>query len=697
MKHLWGKFSKSIWWRWILSYAVIMIIPLLFGMVIYIYALNTIKEEVVTVQEQSIEQVRMGLDNVMDNLYKVSYTLASSAYNSGIYTERSGEDGYNPLSVRQVQKTMASYYIANDKIGKIYMYFPENDYILTGDLTYKYRHIRGNTPRFLNMSEPDFTRITEQNANGVLLSVNRAESAGKEESSKALYYVYGGKEFGGRIIVFIPLNMQSLEEMVSIEHTGVYLLLKEASLRIGGSDEVIPEQVQTNSNSDLSHFTEGHMYWMKAQLKSTDDALATCIDGDFYFEKIHKMQWILIFYLGVSLSLAGAAAYRFSKSHYTPIEKLMQGVDPAFEKGRSEYDTLTEYYTSMQQAYKNSQEELLANRRELHNSRMAGLLKCDDLRQTQRLWQELNKDGGFLSGSYLLAGIVIPHGEREVLTDDSEFLLSCFIVDNIVSEILEKGFQVISGEVDGFLVYIVRTSSSGHDGDFPARVIQSLEYAGYYIDQYFHISFGVNVSRESENFMCIGSCFEEIKELQEYRDWNKSDALRIYTAGRLYFPEAQEQQSVDNYHKHTAIMTAMKSGDYIKAESLLSSMLKKEQHEPVIKTMTGKRKDVIIDEIVNYIEDHYDDWQLSGKMFAEKYNISLSYLSQIFKKEKGVGLLDYINQIRYIKAKAMIEAGATIQEAAAKAGYATTQPLRRLFRQFEGVTPSESRKRKQES
>ena len=106
------------------------------------------------------------------------------------------------------------------------------------------------------------------------------------------------------------------------------------------------------------------------------------------------------------------------------------------------------------------------------------------------------------------------------------------------------------------------------------------------------------------------------------------------------------------------------------------------------------RKERMVAEIVEYIDKHYDDWQLSGKMFAEKYQVSLSYLSQIFKKEKGIGLLDYMNKIRYTKAKAMIDAGATIQEAASKAGYTTTQPLRRLFRQFEGMTPSESRKKK---
>ena len=80
-------------------------------------------------------------------------------------------------------------------------------------------------------------------------------------------------------------------------------------------------------------------------------------------------------------------------------------------------------------------------------------------------------------------------------------------------------------------------------------------------------------------------------------------------------------------------------------------------------------------------------------MFADKYQVSVSYLSQIFKKEKGVGLLDYVNKVRYTKAKNLLDKGMSVQEAAQKVGFATAQPLRRVFLQFEGVTPSQSRKK----
>ncbi len=133
--------KKKVLWRWVSSYLIIMIIPLLFGVIIYMYALYVVKKDVQTIQQQAISQVHYNIESMLENLYKISYTLSSSAYSSGIYVLRNESSSYQPLSMAQVQKTMGSYSIANNNISGIYMYFPENDYLLTNSLTYKYEKI----------------------------------------------------------------------------------------------------------------------------------------------------------------------------------------------------------------------------------------------------------------------------------------------------------------------------------------------------------------------------------------------------------------------------------------------------------------------------------------------------------------------------------------------------------------------------
>lgn len=678
---------RKILWRWVSSYLAIMIIPLLFGVVIYMYALYVVKKDVQTIQQQAISQVHYNIESMLENLYKISYALSSSAYSSGIYVLRNESSSYQSLSIAQVQKTMGSYSVANNNISGIYMYFPENDYLLTNSLTYKYEKIADYTERFLGISEQEFTMLSENESNGHLVVMQ------PDSGSPSLFYVYRSPQFNGKITVFMPLAMDVLREMAHIEDTGVCLIIEGRMLWLSDTEEVLPEALtrEAENLSSMDVFVTDNAYWMGMSMDDGDVYLATYIYKDAYLAEISGMSRILFAYLIVSLILGGIFAGVFSKNHYRPVKALMQGVEMSCTPGANEYQIITDYYTSVKEDYQTSRKELRESRNEVRNNRLSKLLNSSYDKFPENVLSKI-KDVQALEGSaYILLGVLIVHEEnRQQIKENADDQLDRFITENILTEVLSGKFSVIAGETDGFLVFILGILE---DNDPMDMLIQSLEYAVYYIDQFYHIRLTVNISRVSKNIRRIGSSFDEIKMLQEYRDWSARDEVCIRTASGFYFPNESEQESINHYNKYREMLQLMKKGQYDKVDEMLQSMItKKESSEGTSKG--GVRRERMVAEIVEYIDKHYDDWQLSGKMFAEKYQVSLSYLSQIFKKEKGIGLLDYMNKIRYTKAKAMIDGGATIQEAASRAGYSTTQPLRRLFRQFEGMTPSESRKKK---
>lgn len=679
--------KKKVLWRWVSSYLIIMIIPLLFGVIIYMYALYVVKKDVQTIQQQAISQVHYNIESMLENLYKISYTLSSSAYSSGIYVLRNESSSYQPLSMAQVQKTMGSYSIANNNISGIYMYFPENDYLLTNSLTYKYEKISDQTKRFLGISDQEFTMLSENESNGELVVMQ------PDSGSPSLYYVYRSPQFNEKITVFMPLNMDVLREMARIEDTGVCLIIGGRELWLSDSKENLPEALSQESrqNRSMDAFLTDTAYWMGMAIDDGDVYLATYIYKDAYLAEISVMSRILFCYLILSLILGGIFAGVFSKNHYRPVKALMQGVEKSYTPGANEYQIITDYYTSVKADYQTSRKELRESQNKVRNNRLSKLLNSSYEKFPEDVLRKIKGAQTLEEGAYILLGILIVHEEnRQQIKESADDQLDRFIVENILTEVLSGKFSVIDGETDGFLVFILRLLE---DTDPMDILIQSLEYAVYYIDQFYHIRLTINISRTSRDIRRIGSSFDEIKMLQEYRDWSSKDDVCIRTASGFYFPDENEQESIDHYHKYREMLKYMKSGQYDKVDEMLQSLISKKENSGGV-AKGGMRKERMVAEIVEYIDKHYDDWQLSGKMFAEKYQVSLSYLSQIFKKEKGIGLLDYMNKIRYTKAKAMIDAGATIQEAASKAGYTTTQPLRRLFRQFEGMTPSESRKKK---
>ena len=98
-------------------------------------------------------------------------------------------------------------------------------------------------------------------------------------------------------------------------------------------------------------------------------------------------------------------------------------------------------------------------------------------------------------------------------------------------------------------------------------------------------------------------------------------------------------------------------------------------------------------QIQRYIAANYFDVNLSVQMVADAYHISLPYLSRIFKKEYGTGLLDYINRYRVDKAKGLMEASAeeSITSIASRVGFGSSQTLIRAFKRYGGITPGQYR------
>ena len=113
------------------------------------------------------------------------------------------------------------------------------------------------------------------------------------------------------------------------------------------------------------------------------------------------------------------------------------------------------------------------------------------------------------------------------------------------------------------------------------------------------------------------------------------------------------------------------TADYLKSNKEVSITLKK------------------VEGIVAFIDENYKNCMLCEELLCEKFNISVSYLSRLFKENIGVNLSTYIQMIRIDEAKKMLTStDYTIDEIAKDIGYSGGQTLLRLFKKHVGMTPS---------
>lgn len=108
---------------------------------------------------------------------------------------------------------------------------------------------------------------------------------------------------------------------------------------------------------------------------------------------------------------------------------------------------------------------------------------------------------------------------------------------------------------------------------------------------------------------------------------------------------------------------------------------------------SGSRK-YIVEQILNYIEDHYSE-KISLDQIAENMYLSPFYISKIFKSETGDAPIRHLINIRLEKAREMLENGwdGSIQEAAAAVGYDDAYHFSKLFKKKYGISPSQARRK----
>ncbi|OXM82276.1 helix-turn-helix domain-containing protein [Paenibacillus rigui] len=99
-----------------------------------------------------------------------------------------------------------------------------------------------------------------------------------------------------------------------------------------------------------------------------------------------------------------------------------------------------------------------------------------------------------------------------------------------------------------------------------------------------------------------------------------------------------------------------------------------------------------VKQIVTYLEQHYMDSDLSLNLLAEKFNLSVPYLSKLFKESTETNFMDCLIRIRMEKAKELLlDPKLKIQSIAELVGYNNPQSFIRIFKKVTGQTPGEYR------
>lgn len=97
-------------------------------------------------------------------------------------------------------------------------------------------------------------------------------------------------------------------------------------------------------------------------------------------------------------------------------------------------------------------------------------------------------------------------------------------------------------------------------------------------------------------------------------------------------------------------------------------------------------------QLQDFINDSYTSSDLSIAMLADKFHVSIAYISYLFKKYFNENFSDYLWKLRVVKAKELLRnTSKPIEKICIEVGYENVSSFRRKFKKEEGMTPSRYR------
>lgn len=100
-----------------------------------------------------------------------------------------------------------------------------------------------------------------------------------------------------------------------------------------------------------------------------------------------------------------------------------------------------------------------------------------------------------------------------------------------------------------------------------------------------------------------------------------------------------------------------------------------------------------MDRAVRFIYQEYANSLLSVEDIAQKAELSVNRLNDLFKKEQGETVGRFLTRVRMEKAKELLERGEKIPDVVRDAGYASASYFSKVFRKMYDVSPQEYRRR----
>lgn len=651
MKGRYLNMKKSVLLSWVVSYVLILFIPLLLSSIVYIESENIIKKQITDSNASMLKQLQSEVDGHLQEVESLSLKISG---NSKLIKLMNIKDENKIISnfsnvedVLSMNEDFNVYTLSNRFIKSFYIFFNNKDLVWSNSSLDDKRSFYNNTISNSNISYEKWLSIMNKKGYNSYIPFyvkNIHSSSANSEGIKTIAYTVnlstGMENASAKLVILMDeekLN-RDIQTIANTNNSSVYILDENNNILFDSSNnsDFLSVEDYKNMNDDLGLFNSKSNG--KSVIVSYISSHATswkyvCVIPDSVFkEKILYINNLTMICYAVCLLLGGIAILILARKNYNPVKELVITLKNIYGVNKQEKDNEFLFIKdSLNNMYYEKQS--ISEKLKLQN---------DTIR--------LNFISKLLTGKF--------HGgypDKDILSSydisfkSDNFAVILFYIDNSSVQTLEniykneedyvKSLQVLllnrlkSTLKDGYEVYIsmpddmiagIVNISDEKIGSWKEEVLSSISELQQELMNNLNVSVTVSLSGINKNLSGVNQAYQQAMNAMEYKLFNGYNEVVINYDEVKHLAEK-------NYNYYYSIedelklINSIKLGELEKAEKIINEVLDNNLSSKKISVHMAKC--IMLDIISTFIKVFNNEGLLNNSRILEDKDI----VARIFK------------------------------------------------------------------
>lgn len=606
--------KKSVFWKWIISYIVIVVILGVCNVVTNTRNLEIMKKHQIEMNEVVRQQVAERVYDNMVQLEMLRERIMMNSYYHGLSKASASQYKYLGYYRYALNADIVDYQAVNDRCSKIIVYFENGDYIVSSDAVNSaelywqvYRDEIGldyEEWRELLANEYSNLHIQKTSIDGeeglIYARTLQFERAGWQRVN--IYFVYTADDVAEMLVSH---TNQDATSAAIVSKEGQVILCDKGELISNEADAAILEAaiVQMLNSVTLS---EGEELLLSYEKGGYGGTICLISSENIYMASLRQSQKIYAVTFAVTIMLSMVLVVLFARNNYKPLKQLMDVLEPdewvTAKTYKNEYAMVQEKVSKVQNENKHVNLTLRRQNKLFRSEYLSKLLTGSKINIPENQLEEFY-DISYISDVFAVMLFYVESYEED-REEEVDLNKAQFILGNIFEEVLEEqSCKVYQTRVSDVMVLVINLPETAQEH---ATILQNaLERGMEFVNKYFNMGYSVTISNTHEGRTELPAAYQEAQQAMEFKRLYGLDDMVYYkdiielTGTGYYYPLEVEQELIrqiqaSNYEVAKAIYINVveenMSGDTIVSQDTIACLMY-DMLGTVLKALEEKKED----------------------------------------------------------------------------------------------------------